>query len=147
MDNTRPFGFYLSLLGKQFKKAVREECNKIGINGTYSSIIMILAHHKEGIPQNMIAEKCHLAAPTVSLTLRNMEQENIIERCGCSEDSRKVIVKLTDYGFELDKKIIKCFDIVEKQIIKDIPEDDLQLFRSILDKMLDNLEFEVKEDV
>ena len=59
---------------------------------------MILARHPEGLPQNDIAEKVLLAAPTVSLTLKQMESANYITRVTSPDDNRKTIVKLTADG-------------------------------------------------
>lgn len=147
MEESKPIGVYLTLLGKHFKTSVHEECDKVNINGTYSSIIMVLSRNKEGISQNMIAERSRLAGPTVSLTLRNMEQEGLIEKCVCSNDSRKVIVKLTKKGLEIDEKIGECFRKVEEQMEKDISKEEILQFKNIINKMTLNLGYEVIKDV
>ena len=53
----KPYGARINYLSKLFKSTMKEESLKQGINPTYANIVMILAKHPEGLPQNDIAEK------------------------------------------------------------------------------------------
>lgn len=134
-----PYGAILNHMNKTFKCAFKEEAAKHNINATYAHIVMTLSWHPEGLPQNDIAERNHLAAPTVSLTLKQMEQLGYITRKSSTDDNRKTIVVLTKQGVELDEKIKECFKIVESKMIKDISQDDLDHFGRVLDLMKRNL--------
>ena len=117
------------------------------INPTYANIIMTLARHSLGLQQNDIAEINHLAAPTVSLTLKQMESLGYIIRKHHETDNRKTIVLLTDEGKLLDDKIKECFKTVESKMINNISTDDLIHFEKVLGLMKNNLidEKEIKE--
>ena len=138
----KPYGARINYLSKLFKCAIKEESLKHGINPTYANIVMILSKHPEGLPQNDIAEKLLLAAPTVSLTLKQMESANYINRDTSKEDNRKVIVKLTSEGYKLDEEIRECFRIIESKMINNINQKDLEYFCKILDIMKENLQEE-----
>lgn len=101
---------------------------------------MTLSWHPEGLPQNDIAERNHLAAPTVSLTLKQMESLGYITRKPSDNDNRKTIVVLTELGYELDEKIKECFRIVESRMIKNICKEDLAHFEKVLELMKNNLQ-------
>ncbi len=135
-----PYGAQINYLSKLFKCSIKKLCNKRGINSTYSSIIMYLSRVEEGATQNEIAEYAHLKAPTVSLTLKNMETLDLITKETKKEDSRKVIVKLTKKGLEIDEEIRECYIELENQMINQISEADLATFKRIISMMRNNLE-------
>lgn len=135
-----PYGAQINYISKLFRNSIKELCNKKGINSTYSSIIMYLRVIEDGATQNAIAEYAHLKAPTVSLTLKNMEIIGLITKETKKEDSRKVIVKLTEKGLELDKQIRECYAELEKKMINQIAKEDLATFQWIISKMKNNLE-------
>lgn len=141
-----PYGAHINHLSKIFKCSMKELGNEKGINSTFASIIMYLARHKEGVPQNEIADNAHLKAPTVSLTLKNMESLELITRTQDLIDSRKTIVKLTDKGYEMDEVIKECFIELEAKMIKNISKEDLDNFIRILCVMKTNLLDEKGED-
>lgn len=148
MSNEKiPYGAIINHLNKTFKCAFKEEAMKHNINPTYANIIMTLARHSLGLQQNDIAEINHLAAPTVSLTLKQMESLGYIIRKHHETDNRKTIVLLTDEGKLLDDKIKECFKTVESKMISNISTDDLIHFEKVLGLMKNNLidEKEIKE--
>jgi DNA-binding MarR family transcriptional regulator len=136
----KPYGFKLRFMSKIFKHAVKEECAKKGIKATFSNVIMCVACCEDGVSQNDICEYSHLAKPTISLTLKEMEALGYITREQSSEDNRKTIVKLTDLGKEIDIQIRECFHLVEERMIKNISNDDLEYFNNILEAMRKNLQ-------
>lgn len=144
-----PYGAHINHLSKLFKCSIKELCNERGINSTYSQIIMHLSRRPEGVPQNDIAEHAHLAAPTVSLTLKNMEILGLISRETDMVDNRKIIVKLTPKGYEMDEVIRGCFKELETKMIDNISLNDLSNFKRILIMMKKNLlnEKETNENV
>lgn len=142
----KPYGFKLRFMSKMFKNAVKEECAKRGIKATFSNVIMCLACCKDGVSQNDICEYSHLAKPTISLTLKEMETLGYITREQSSIDNRKIIVKLTDLGKEVDVQIRECFAVAEKRMIKNITSEDLEFFNNILETMKENLQ-EGKDNV
>ena len=141
-DEKMPYGAILNHMNKTFKCAFKEEAARHNINVTYVHIVMTLAWHPEGLPQNDIAERNHLAAPTVSLTLKQMESLGFITRKPSDNDNRKTIVVLTEKGVELDEKIKECFKKVESKMIKNISDEDLAHFVKVLDLMKSNLKEE-----
>ena len=138
-DEKIPYGAIINHLNKTFKAAFKEEALKHNINATYANIIMTLSRHSLGLQQNDIAEINHLAAPTVSLTLKQMESLGYIVRTHHETDNRKTVVLLTEKGKLLDDKIKECFKTVETKMINNISSDDLDHFEKVLGLMKNNL--------
>ncbi len=141
MEKEIPISLLMHFCSKKFKNVIRNKCDLIGLNSTYSDIIMLLGRNN-GVSQNDICEKLHLAKPTVSLTLRNMESLNLIEKNQDLNDSRKTIVTLTTEGINIDNKIRNLFKETENEMINNINSDELTMFKKILNKMTENLEGE-----
>lgn len=138
--NNISIGSKMGYLNKLFLENVRNYSQKVGLNFTYSKIIMILNNHKDGLIQNDLVEQTYCKASTISLTLKNMEYEGYITRENCKDDNRKIIVRITDKGIEFDKKIRECFRVVENNLIFNITLEELDIFNKVMNKMKDNLD-------
>lgn len=139
-----PLSLRLNFLCKKFRVKIQEKWDELNINHTYANIIMFLANKDKFVNQNDICERLHLAKPTISLTIKNMEQEGLIKKEVDSVDSRKSSIILTDKGYELDDKIKKIFQETEKELILNIDEDKMKGFIDVLEIMDSNLEGESK---
>lgn len=134
-----PYGVYINHLSKKFKCSFKEKCNEKGINATYAEIIKCIVRSNNRVYQNDIAENTHLKAPTVSLTLKNMELLGLITRETDEEDSRKVLVKLTDKGYEMDNIIKECYKELDCKMVNNISIEDLGNLKRIILQMTENL--------
>lgn len=77
--------------------------DKLGI--TYPQyLVLMLLWENDGMPVNDIAKKLILKTNTITPLLKRMEEQGILIRERSTEDERKVIVKLTDAGNELQEK-------------------------------------------
>ncbi len=139
-DNEKvPLGYQIGSLGKIFKNELKEISEKRGINSTYCKIIMILSRNRGGVIQNDIVENTNFKPSTISLTLKNLEQMGYLTRESSPEDSRKIIVKITELGLKYDREIKECFEIVEEEMIKGISDEEIKIFEAIVLKMRRNL--------
>lgn len=130
-----PLGYKIHEINKLFKNRIKSEANKIGINSTYMFIFHFLAKNKDlDITQSDIADNVCLKAPTVSLTLQNMEQEGLLIREKSLSDCRKTFVRLTDKGIEMDNKLKEIHEKLENEM-KEVLKDNLYLFIESLDKI------------
>ena len=119
---------------KLFIKLVKAECEKLGIKSTFRSIIMTLARNGE-LSQNELGEKLMLTKPTISITLKNMEQLHLIERLTSPLDKRVTIVKLTEDGVKMDNLIKGVFERIEKEIKDSLKEEEQLLLKDVLLKI------------
>ena len=59
-------------ISKLFHDKMRETCEKLGFKNGYRQILMFLAHN-DGATQVELVRVSHLKAPTISVTLKKME--------------------------------------------------------------------------
>lgn len=138
-DNKYPLGLQLREFSKLFKEIIRQETLRYGINVSYLYVLRILSQNPDGLNQRSISTMLHLKAPTISITLQNMEQEGLLIRSKNSDDGRNVIVKLTDKGVEKNQEIRSIFQKVEASLLSALSAEEYLTFLSLLEKLKEKL--------
>ena len=72
-----------------------------------------------------------------------MEKEKLIKRESVKEDARLKQIVLGERAKTLNKNILKSKQEIENILLKDIDSKDLEIFYSVVDKIVENL----KEDI
>lgn len=107
----------------------------------------ILEHKKENIYQKDLEKVLNLRRATVSGVLQTMEKNNLIERVIDTKDARnkKIILnsKAEKMFFERELELLE----LEKVILKDITEEELDSFLMILNKIKKNLKNKLSEEI
>ena len=129
----------IACTNKKFHMLVKRKCESAGINSSYRGIIMILSRYGD-MSQVELGEKLMLSKPTISLTLKNMERDNLIKRIPKEDDARIMVVSLTDDGILLDQKIRSVFDEIEKNISDSLSDDEKDKLMLVLSKIKDQIE-------
>lgn len=135
----KPIGFQILELGKQFKENVRKKAVKDGIPSTWLQILRILRHEDKKLTQKDICDELNLKAPTISIALISMEDNNLIKRQRDEIDNRRIFVSLTDEGMELSKNIHNYFIESDKLLENSVSEEELKIFYLCINKMMEAL--------
>lgn len=149
MENNKNIFMLICDVQKIFHNHMRKVSDENNIVNCYRPIVFFLSHH-DGMTQLDIVKKTRLKAPTISLALRKMEQEGLVERRNDKDDARKVCVYLTDAGYAYDEKMKSLFKNAENQILSKFNEEDKREMERVLLKLLDVMcqEFgEYNEDI
>lgn len=141
MKKEKTMTMYISDVHKLFHNKIKLEMEKKGYNNTYFKIFMLLSCRGQA-SQLDIVKFTHLKAPTISITLKNMEQEGYITREVDPNDQRSVIVKLTDFGIETDKNIRKIFKEEENKLKSLFSDEEVNNIISYATRMIEYLESE-----
>ena len=134
-----PISYLFHEINKMFINIVKTSTEKMGINPTYRYIFYVLTCNSEGVNQSEICKNTHLKAPTISLTLQQMENEGLIIREKCLADCRSIIVKLTEKGRKLDQEIKLIFKKHEDILKSSLTNDELENLLSYIDKIKESL--------
>lgn len=114
------------------------EMDKIGLRYSYRHILKPLMENKT-LTQLELVNLTGQKAPTVSITLRNMENDGIIRREKNSSDRRETHVCITEKGKRMYKKVINSLDKADEKVVENISESELEAFLTVLEKMKSNL--------
>lgn len=125
-------------ISKLFHDKMRETCEKLGFKNGYRQILMFLAHN-DGATQVELVRVSHLKAPTISVTLKKMEDEGLVRREQDQNDMRHTHVHLTDKGKALDHKHFEQLKALEKVMFEGLSTEEEEILRLTLKKVRDNL--------
>lgn len=117
-------------------KMYNEEAAKFG--GTMSiGYVLLNIDPNEGTPSTALGPKMGMEVTSLSRTLKNMEEKNLVHREPNPEDGRSVLIKLTDYGCEMRDKskesVLRFNEVLQQHISK----DDLMTFKKVTNKILE----------
>lgn len=122
---------------------VCQELERIGMRYSYRHIMKPLMEN-ESLTQLELVKITNLKAPTISITLRNMERDGIVRREKNDNDRRETHVFITDKGKKVYAKVLTALDKAEKTMLKGLSEKELKAMRAALEKMSANLKIDNK---
>lgn len=126
-----------------YAEFVCEELERVGMRYSYRHIMKPLMEN-DSLTQLQLVNITGLKAPTISITLRNMEREGIVRREKNDSDRRETHVFITDEGKKMYAKVLAVLDKAEKTMLKGLTEKELKAMRTALNKMSANLKTENK---
>lgn len=146
--NSPKAGLLIFEISKLFHDKMRKNSDDLGFKSGYRQILRFLMH-EDGVTQVDIARHAHFTAPTVSVTLKKMEDEGLIVRKTDKNDTRRTRVFITekgrDWGSQLHEKIMDCEEI----LIRGFSEEESAEFCRLLRKARENILVEAanEEDI
>lgn len=106
---------------------------------TQMQIIHYLKTHDK-VYQKDLCINLNLTRATLSGVLKTMEKHNLIIKIQDKEDTRINEIVLADDTLKLFDIVKENLKVTEKNLIKNINEDDLKTFEKVVNQMKDNLE-------
>ena len=125
-----------------FSQVVRRDMERIGMRASYRHVMRPLIEN-ESLTQLELVKLTGLKAPTISITLRNMEREGIVAREKNDADRRETHVSITEKGRQMHADVLKALERADKQMLKGISDNELKAACAVLEKMSANLRAEL----
>lgn len=126
------------MFGHELKKTLEDSGFPIG----YRHLLFELVR-SNGISQLELAKRTRLKPPTVSITIRKMEDEGYITRVPSKTDLRVMHIYLTEKGADVLRKNHEKIKTLESTLMNGITEEEKQAMLSLLIKMRNNLSSEI----
>ncbi len=124
-------------VSKLFRDTLRESDDP-NIQGSYRSLLFHLAH-EDGRTQLELSKLTHLKPPTISITIRKMEDDGYVTRVIDENDMRQVRVYLTEKGRNHDMMIQERINAIEQKVMMNITPEETEIVMHILERMRENL--------
>ena len=131
-------GFLINEISKLFHDQMRRNSEDLGFKAGYHQILRFLSH-EDGVTQVDIARHSHFTAPTVSVTLKKMEDEGLIVRKTDKNDTRRTRVFITDKGRELESRLFEKAMDCEKILICGFSAEETATLCRLLKKARENI--------
>ena len=127
-----------NLIRRRFNSTLNSEDE--AISGSNGWILGYLVQNDgRDVFQRDLEEEFHVRRATVSKTICLMVQKGLIERQSVPSDARLKKLVITEKGRRLNAEIIERFDAIERDVVKDIPPDNLENFFEVCDMIVKNL--------
>lgn len=137
LENQLCFPVYAA--SRLITRAYQPLLDKLGITYPQYLVLMILWEN-DGLPVNDIAKKLILNTNTVTPLLKRMEKDLLLERKKSNEDTRKVLVFLTDKGTKLQEDAVCIPETLSSGIMNGgLNKEDLISLKENLNKVIDLL--------
>ncbi len=115
-------------------------CELNGVMAQDSARLMMRAlEHGDGVSQLFLTEVTHLKPPTVSVTLRKMEEEGLVKREQDQTDQRMTRVYLTAEGKEHNRRVWERVQELEATLLTGFSAEEQEQMRKLLERMRDNI--------
>ncbi len=101
--------------------------------------IMRVLSHGDGCSQLELVRLTHLKPPTVSVTLRRMENEGLVRREQNENDLRAVRVFLTEEGKLHNQSVRQRLSEMDAELMAGFSEEETEQLRLMLVRMRDNI--------
>ena len=130
----------IKLIYKLIKKQIEKDTEELGLTCSQSGILIYILLNKETpVNQRDIEREFNLSNPTVNGILNRLEKKDFIKRIISLEDKRvKNIIPLKK-AEEFEIKLENFKNINNKIMIRNINEQELNLFYNVLEKIKNNL--------
>ena len=139
LENQLCFPFYAT--SRLIIRAYQEDLDALGITYPQYLVMLVMWEHEE-LSVIEIGEKLILNTNTVTPLLKRMETMGLITRIHSAADQRKVMIRLTEQGKEMEKQAAEIpFSLLKRMNIdpaKANPEEIIQL-KSQLNRLIDLL--------
>lgn len=128
----------------QLANMQRRLIDKLARGKQYSGTEEKLIHYlfeNSGTPtyQKNIETVFGLRAATATQVLDSLEKMDLIKRVPSKEDRRLKEIILTKKADSLRQEVFHDIDMLESRIISGIPDEQLQLWREVTERMIRNL--------
>lgn len=127
-------------ISRLFRNKMREMEGCDGVMsqpGAHLVLSMLVIH--DGINQWELVRQTFLRPPTVSVILKKMESEGLVERKSDPADLRAIRVYLTEKGRAWDRENIKRIQILDAQAMQGLTEEEIACLMALLPRIRNNL--------
>ena len=130
-------------LDHRIKRIVINE-GKVKTKNPPSQVQMRIIHYiiqnkDTDIYQRDLEKVLNLRRSTISGILKTMEKHNIIIRTDSKIDARSKRIELSNTSLKFYNESKKVFEKVNSILVKDIDDNDLEIFFKVAEKMKENL--------
>ncbi len=126
--------FKLMFIRDKIHEYAKPYFQEIGI--TYGNYItLLLLYENPGITQVQLSEINHKDKNVIVQTLDKLEEKNYVKREKSENDRRAYALYLTKKGEEVVEKYWNIVIDAEKNLFKDISDEELALFKNVINKL------------
>ncbi|MFV0361618.1 MAG: MarR family winged helix-turn-helix transcriptional regulator [Suipraeoptans sp.] len=138
MDSNDSLFALTNKLSHMCNKEMFKRLKNIGLKPGQAGILFCLI--KTGpLTQKQLAKRMFITAPSVTVTIQKLEDEDLVIKEVDKIDRRKIIVSITEKGKTLIKRGMGSSGEIDKLICTDMSEEERIQFKELLQKAFDTM--------
>ena len=126
-------------IGRMQHRIIEARVRRLGIHPSQHILLMHLSQMGRFLSQTQIAQELDVSPASVARTLKSLEANGYIERCGSDVDGRRNEIAISKKGEEMVQCSRKIFDRMDAARFKDFSPEELDVLEALLQRQMDNL--------
>ena len=114
--------------------------SRFGMTPAQTHVLRYLRQNGGQMPQRELLENLRVKPSTVNGILDRMEEKRLVVRSVSGTDARQRVVALTPAGLEREAEVKQSFLEAEALIARGLTEEETETLRSLLERVIHNLE-------
>lgn len=136
---TRSAARYVSKLSNKLRRKLDMLSSRNEFSGSQGRALHFLLAQTGDIFQKDIEEEYSIRPSTATELLKQMEKNGLLIREPAPYDNRLKRIVLTDKALVYKDQVVKELTDLEETLVRGIPEEKLEVFFEVIEKMMDNL--------
>ncbi|WP_294390468.1 MarR family transcriptional regulator [uncultured Clostridium sp.] len=136
-------GLLIKFINGRVVTKINKNLADFNLTGVQHEILCFIDRneHERDVFQKDIEKCLKLTNPTVTGIVKRLEEKEMIARCPSSTDARYKCLHVTEKGRDVICKSFKFgADNIEKQLVKDLSDDEVKMLKDLLYRVLKNME-------
>lgn len=126
-------------IGRMQHRIIEARVRRLGIHPSQHILLMHLSQMGRFPSQTQIAQELDVSPASVARTLKSLEANGYIERCGSDVDGRRNEIAITAKGEEMVRRSREIFDRLEAATFENFSDAELDCLEALLGKVMANL--------
>ncbi|MGN1006315.1 MAG: MarR family winged helix-turn-helix transcriptional regulator [Aristaeellaceae bacterium] len=126
-------------IGRMQHRIIEARVRSLGIHPSQHVLLMHLSQMGRFPSQTQIAQELDVSPASVARTLKSLEANGYIERCGSDVDGRRNEIAITAKGEEMVRRSREIFDRLEAATFENFSDAELDCLEALLGKVMANL--------
>lgn len=138
MSSVPSIGYWCSIAAQHYYGRLQRKLEHLAIDQWF--VVLVTIHESGGkLSQQELADALHLDKVAMTRALDHLDEGGYIERCDCTSDRRKHLIRSTAKADGAVKDIRKAYRELNKEALKGMKATDRDLFQTQLSRMATNL--------
>lgn len=139
MKHNKHAARYIGKLSNKLRRKIDGFSSREKFSGSQGRVLHFLLAQSNDVFQKDIEEEYSLRPSTATVLLKKMEQNGLIYREAAENDARWKKIIVSEKALHYKDMVMADILNLEDQLTRGISENDLDVFFSVVEKMLDNI--------
>ena len=140
MEREKPLGPMLGRAAHLSRERLDARLSKYDLTPVQTHLLLHLNRCGGQAPQCDLTEFLKVKPSTANGILDRMAEKGLIVRSVSGKDARRKLITLTEKGQQQQKRFEKNFWESESMLVRGLTADETMTFRSLLERIIQNLE-------